>query len=153
MGERTFPVEVLQELLGRVKALRNRLESPRLATDLFGEDAPSAEELARLRSAVDRAMSQTSHRLRVSRGGHRGQGGGGSASDEEDEQCGPGGTASRRSVEGRPVSAAMAAGGGGATPTDLPFLMKLESMLSVQSGLDVVDSGFANWLATLLPSN
>ena len=55
-GERTFPVELVQQLLRRVKALRNRLESPRQPTDLFGEDAPSPEELAKLRSAINRSM-------------------------------------------------------------------------------------------------
>ncbi len=35
-------------------------------------------------------------------------------------------------------------------PTDMLFLVRLESMMSLQSGLDLVDVGFANWLANLL---
>jgi hypothetical protein len=141
-GERTFPVEAVQELLVRIKALRHRLESPRLPTDLFGEDAPSPDELARLRASVERALSPRAPHPRVPGG----VSGGGSASD--DELCG--GSSSRQRLQAKDAAGGTTAGG--EPPTDLQFLIKLEGMLSLQSGLNVVDAGFSAWLGGLFAS-
>ena len=110
VGECVFSVEAVQDLLARVKSLRHRLESPRLPTDLFGEDAPSPDELARLRVSVERVLSGEGR-------GKPGEGG----SESDDEQGG--GPLSRQ----RSMAAPAAEGSAGGPPTDLQFLIKLEA--------------------------
>lgn len=135
VGECVFSVEAVQDLLARVKSLRHRLESPRLPTDLFGEDAPSPDELARLRVSVERVLSGV------------GRGRPGEGDSESDDERGGGGTLSRQRSMAAPSSAEGSAVG---PPTDLQFLIKLEGMLSLHNGLDVVDAGFSAWLGGLL---
>ncbi|KAG1679321.1 hypothetical protein FOA52_009353 [Chlamydomonas sp. UWO 241] len=145
LGERTFPLEAVRGVLASVKALRHRMECPRVPTDLFGDDAPSGAELARLRARVERVLSAR----RVSVLGRHGGRAGTSASDGDDGSEGDDASGLAETSEGEGGGAgAQAAPDGPAV--DQAFLTKLEGMLDTDNGLDLVDAAFAGWLGRLL---
>lgn len=166
-----FPVELVREIHRRVKLIRHRMESPRLPTDLFGHDAPSAEELAKIRQTVERLL--TTHRRKRFHGFGVGQHGYNEEEDEEEDVDGmsllegssmtgsrpsspaPPGQAGRPPPQATTAPRASSFNGAAAANingpvTDLAFLIKLESMLSLEGGVDLVDQEMANWLGALL---
>jgi len=153
-GEASFEVDAVRALQRRVKALRHRLESPRAKTDIFGDDAPSAEELQRARAAAERFLSQrrTSEdgaapavSSPLGREGSMGAPGSMLYSDGPDD-----------SFAGSPRHSYGGDGEMGGPPpvgppTDVHFLRRLEAMLSLEGGVDITDEPFAGWLQSVLP--
>uniref|UniRef100_A0A7R9VMS7 Uncharacterized protein n=1 Tax=Chlamydomonas euryale TaxID=1486919 RepID=A0A7R9VMS7_9CHLO len=134
LGERTLRVDVVRDTATRAKLLRHRLEAPRAENELFGDAVPSDDELAALRGSVEALLSGGAQAS--GRSSHSGM------SDAADPGS-PG------------AGGGVALGGGGGSGgsghgVDAAFLMKLEAMLSLDSGIDIVDGELAAWLATLL---
>jgi hypothetical protein len=146
LGERIFPVETIRDIQRRVTKLRHRTESPRLPTDLFGEAAPDEQELAKVQAAVERLLAQQ-RRLSVD-----GKGALSDQDDEDEDGFGEDGTLDSTSVLEAPGAQGRAAGADrpAGPAVDLAFLTKLEAMLCLETGVDMVDAAFAGWLSELL---
>lgn len=169
-GEAAFDVASVRGVARRVRELRHRCEAPRGPTDLWGHDAPTQAELGLLRAMAERFLS----RRRSSEDGGAGAAPStdapSTATSPEQFQVEP----AARPPSPTPPAAKAAAKGGAAggkggkggeqqvaaeveqqgvplPPTDLAFLIKLEAMLQVEGGVDMVDAGFAEWLALTLP--
>ncbi|GFH16837.1 uncharacterized protein HaLaN_13341 [Haematococcus lacustris] len=158
-GELVFEVRAVQSLLHRVKQLRHRLEFPKAPTDLLGHDLPSSSELQSLRHAAEHflgkrrgsedGMSQPSA-VELVTGTHP-------RPDSVPRAPSP----SRQPPDASPVRPSKT--DASATPaivpptepssTDLTFLKRLEAMLSLDSGIDSTDLGFALFLEQTLPAS
>lgn len=130
----------------QVMELRFRAESPKAPTDIFGADAPSDQELQQLLRAVEAFLVL---RGRAGQGSEDGSTVAGSGLDGGGAG-GPSGAPSRTS------SPREGSTRGGGTPAPRPalglsFLQRLEAMLTVEGGLDLVDGEMAAWLARVLP--
>jgi hypothetical protein len=152
----------VRALQRHVKELRHRTEFPKAPTDILGQEAPSRAELAQLRAAVERFLGGRGRGSEdgTGAGGLGGDGGvtlGGAVELDSPPPTPPPAAAptSAKGKKGGDRDAAAAAGGGQPVvppPTDLSFLIKVEAMLSLESGLEVVDAPFAAFLAQSLPA-
>lgn len=158
-GELVFEVRAVQSLQQRVKQLRHRLEFPKAPTDLLGHDPPSSSELQSLRHAAE-------HFLGKRRGSEDGMSQPSAVELATGTQPRPDSvprapSPSRQPPDASPVRPSKT--DASATPaivpptepssTDLTFLKRLEAMLSLDSGIDSTDLGFALFLDQTLPAS
>lgn len=153
-GERVFGLAAVRDMQDKVRRLRHRTEAPKGATDIFGETAPAPRELRLLRRASEHFFAGR----RVSEDGERADADGLDGADAdaaEDAGAPPPPAAPAAAKGGKPgakgAAAADAAVPAGPVPTDLAFLSKLETLLNVDTGIELVDVGFAEYLAQALP--
>jgi hypothetical protein len=107
------------------------MEHPRGPTDLVGEDVPSQQELADLRILVERLL--LGKRVRFSQDG--------SVFRRSNDDA----SSSSSGLGGLPM------GGSETLTLDLNWLIRCEAMLSMESGCDIADTVFADWVAFMLP--
>ncbi len=125
-GEVTFSVTDVRVLQRKVRQARARLEKPKAPTDLLGYPAPDADGLAEVLRAAERLLSA------VPRSSEDGSSvafsGVGSVLDSEVTMEG----------EVRPE-------------LDVGFLCKLEALLELECGVELVDVTLGSWLVQTLP--
>jgi hypothetical protein len=146
-GEKVFRLAAVRDMQDKVRRLRHRAESPKGATDIFGETAPAPRELRLLRRACEHFFAGK----RLSEDGERAD-----ADAVAAEVSTPPPTAPSKSgkgaTAGKGTAAADATKADAPAVTDLAFLTKLETLLNVDTGIELVDVGFAEYLSQALPS-
>ena len=119
-----------------IPQIRQRLESPRAATDLWGEDAPEADEMDRLRGLLEFVLSKRR------------------PGDDEVASSSAGGASSHGSSPSQWRGAPKYLVASDAGPaTNLAFFTRLEALLNVDNGIEAVDAELAAWLDMVLPQS
>ncbi len=179
VGERVFDVPTVRALHGQLRAAcrggNGGVSGAQPHSELFGHPAFSTTQLTSSRRMVERLLAG----LRLSEDGSVANATSTHAADvatssaaappseaavaTPDPTARPAAAPSKGGKAGttKPAAGAPPAGGGAAAPcgppvvpppTDLGFLSKLEAVLNVEDGVDVVDPNLAEFLASVLPT-